>query len=141
MNRLLAERSELSLKGNAQSLERALRRGTGLGEGVGLHARNVHPPGVGSTPEPEPRLCYGLGNADSLPHTHTLPMTTALDRPIKRELEIDGTRYTITISPEGIKVTEKGKRKGQEISWRYIISCYAALRRDLSLSVGAVQRE
>ena len=68
-------------------------------------------------------------------------MTTALDRPIKRELELDGTRYTITISPGGIKVTEKGKRKGQEITWRDLISGDAALRRDLSLSVGALQAE
>jgi hypothetical protein len=65
-------------------------------------------------------------------------MTTPLDRPIKRELELDGTRYTVTISPEGIKVTVKGKRKGQELTWRDIISGDAALRRDLSLSVGAL---
>jgi len=68
-------------------------------------------------------------------------MTTALDRPIKRELELDGARYTITISPAGIKVTEKGKRKGQELTWRDIISGDAALRRDLSLSVGALAAE
>lgn len=68
-------------------------------------------------------------------------MTTPLDRPMKRELELDGVRYTVTISPEGIKVTEKGKRKGQEITWRDIISGDASLRRDLSLSVGALQAE
>jgi hypothetical protein len=68
-------------------------------------------------------------------------MTTPLDRPIKRELELDGTRYTIAISPEGIKVTEKGKRKGHEITWRDIISGDAALRRDLRLSVDALATE
>lgn len=68
-------------------------------------------------------------------------MTTPLDRPIKREIELDGTRYTLTISPEGIKVTAKGKRKGQEITWGDIISGDAALRRDLSLSVGALSAE
>jgi hypothetical protein len=67
-------------------------------------------------------------------------MTTPLDRPIKRELEIDGTLYTVTISPDGIKVTEKGKRKGHEVTWRDIISGDAALRRDLSLSLGAMAR-
>ncbi len=66
-------------------------------------------------------------------------MTTPLDRPIKRELEIDGTLYTVTISPEGVKVTEKGKRKGHELTWRDIISGDAALRRDLSLSLGAMK--
>lgn len=68
-------------------------------------------------------------------------MTTPLDRPLKRELELDGKRYTVTIAPDGIKVTEKGKRKGQEITWRDIISGDAALRRDLSLSVEAMQAE
>lgn len=67
-------------------------------------------------------------------------MTTPLDRPIKRELEIDGALYTVTISPEGVKVTEKGKRKGHELTWRDIISGDAALRRDLSLSLGAMAR-
>lgn len=68
-------------------------------------------------------------------------MTTPLDRPIKRELELDGTRYTVTISPEGVRVTEKGKRKGQEITWRDIISGDAALRRDLKLSVQAMSSD
>ena len=68
-------------------------------------------------------------------------MTTPLDRPIKRELELDGTRYTVTISPEGVRVTEKGKRKGQEVTWRDIISGDAALRRDLKLSVQAMSSD
>ncbi|MGQ0712100.1 MAG: hypothetical protein ACT4PJ_00055 [Gemmatimonadaceae bacterium] len=68
-------------------------------------------------------------------------MTTPLDRPIKRELDLDGTLYTVTISPDGIKVTEKGKRKGHELTWRDIISGDAALRRDLSLSLGAMRAD
>ena len=68
-------------------------------------------------------------------------MTTPLDRAIKRELEIDGALYTVTISPDGVKVTEKGKRKGHELTWRDIISGDAALRRDLSLSLGAMTSE
>ncbi|MDQ3696795.1 MAG: hypothetical protein M3373_02045 [Gemmatimonadota bacterium] len=68
-------------------------------------------------------------------------MTTPLDRTFKRELELDGKRYTITITPQGVKVTEKGKRKGQEITWRDVISGDAALRRDLRLSVDALQVE
>lgn len=68
-------------------------------------------------------------------------MTTPLDRPLKRELLLDGKPYTVLIAPEGIKVTEKGKRKGQTFSWRDIISGDAALRRDLSLSVEALDAE
>jgi hypothetical protein len=64
-------------------------------------------------------------------------MTAKLDRAIKRELDLDGTLYTITIAPEGLKVTEKGKRKGQEVSWRSIISGDATLSENLKLSVDA----
>src|SRR5688572_1956287 len=49
MDRLFAERSELTLKCHAQSLERALRRGAGLGEGLRWHRGNVHPLDTGST--------------------------------------------------------------------------------------------
>ena len=38
-------------------------------------------------------------------------MTTKLDRPLKRELMIMGHAYVVTISPEGIKLVLKGKRK------------------------------
>jgi hypothetical protein len=64
-------------------------------------------------------------------------MTAKLDRAIKRELDLDGKLYTVTIAPEGLKVTEKGKRKGQEISWRSIISGDAALSEDLKISLDA----
>jgi hypothetical protein len=64
-------------------------------------------------------------------------MTTRLEKPLKREIELDGTPYTVTISPDGVKVTEKGKRKGQELSWRSIVSGDAALTRDLKISLDA----
>jgi hypothetical protein len=64
-------------------------------------------------------------------------MATKLDKTIKRELELDGKLYTVAISPEGIKVTPKGARKGQEISWTAIISGETELRRDLNASVDA----
>lgn len=64
-------------------------------------------------------------------------MTTKLDRPLKRELELDGTLYTIVISPDGVKVTEKGKRRGQELSWRSIVSGDAALAENLRISLDA----
>ncbi len=48
-------------------------------------------------------------------------MATKLDKSIKRELELDGRTYTITIAPEGVKVVEKGKRNGPEVSWRSIV--------------------
>jgi hypothetical protein len=68
-------------------------------------------------------------------------MTAKLDKSIKRELELDGKLYTITIAPEGIKVTEKGRRNGPELSWRSIISGDATLNENLKLSVDASSPE
>jgi hypothetical protein len=64
-------------------------------------------------------------------------MATKLDKSIKRELELEGKLYTVTISPDGVKVVEKGKRKGQEIPWRSIVSGDAALSESLKISVDA----
>jgi hypothetical protein len=64
-------------------------------------------------------------------------MATKLDKSIKRELELKGQVYTITISPEGIKVVPKGRRNGMEMSWDSIISGDATLRQNLSASVDA----
>jgi hypothetical protein len=64
-------------------------------------------------------------------------MTAKLDKTIKRELEIDGKTYTVAIGPDGIKVTEKGRRNGPEVSWRSIITGDATLNEDLNISVDA----
>src|SRR5262245_7755068 len=69
--------------------------------------------------------------------THGDTMTAKLDKSIKRELEIDGKTYTIAISPEGVKVTEKGRRNGPEVSWRSIISGDTTLNANLNASVDA----
>jgi hypothetical protein len=65
-------------------------------------------------------------------------MAVKLEKTIKRELELDGKTYTVQIAPEGIKVTEKGKRKGREISWRSIISGDAQLAEELKMSIDAM---
>ena len=49
-------------------------------------------------------------------------MATKLDKQLKRELEVDGKAYMLTISPEGLKLTEKGRRKGQELTWKDLLS-------------------
>jgi hypothetical protein len=64
-------------------------------------------------------------------------MATKLDKTLKRELEVDGKLYTVSISPEGIKIVPKGARKGPEITWQTILSGDADLRRDLNISVDA----
>ncbi len=49
-------------------------------------------------------------------------MATKLDKAIKRELVQGDKTYTVTIAPDGLKVVEKGKRNGRELSWPSIIS-------------------
>jgi hypothetical protein len=66
-------------------------------------------------------------------------MATKLEKPIKRELEHAGVLYTVTISPDGIRVVEKGKRKGRELSWDTIISGDAELAEALRISVDATR--
>jgi hypothetical protein len=68
-------------------------------------------------------------------------MATKLDKAIKRELEHEGVLYTLTISPDGIRVVEKGKRKGRELSWATIVSGDAELAESLRISVDATRPE
>lgn len=65
-------------------------------------------------------------------------MATKLDKPIKRELEIDGRTYMVTLSRDGVKVVEKGKRKGHELSWSALVSGDAALAAGLQASLDAL---
>jgi hypothetical protein len=64
-------------------------------------------------------------------------MTTRLDGPLKRELTIDGTDYTLTISPQGLTLAVKGKRKGFDLEWRALVSGDAALATALNASLTA----
>ena len=49
-------------------------------------------------------------------------MVTKLDKPIKREIEVDGKAYTATISAQGIKLVEKRHRKGKFVTWTGLIA-------------------
>jgi hypothetical protein len=60
---------------------------------------------------------------------------TRLDKPIRRELEIEGKLYTLTIDPDGLKLSEKGRRKGLALSWTELASGDAALAAALQASV------
>ncbi|GAB3380496.1 hypothetical protein [Lysobacter fragariae] len=48
-------------------------------------------------------------------------MTTKLDKPIRREIEIDEKAYTLTIDGEGLKLVEKGRRNGREFRWKELL--------------------
>lgn len=49
-------------------------------------------------------------------------MATKLEKTLKREIEIEGQPYMVTISPEGVKLTQKGFRKGPELTWKEILA-------------------
>jgi hypothetical protein len=61
-------------------------------------------------------------------------MATKLDKTIKRELDLQGKLYTVAISPEGIKVTPKGARKGHEVSWSTLVGGDAEQPRETGMS-------
>ncbi len=48
-------------------------------------------------------------------------MATKLDKALRRELEIGDKAYTLVIDPQGLKIAEKGHRKGQELSWSEVL--------------------
>jgi hypothetical protein len=62
-------------------------------------------------------------------------VATKLDKPLKRELDLNGDPYTLTISPEGLKLVPKGKRKGHELAWKDLVSGEAALAVALNASL------
>jgi hypothetical protein len=62
-------------------------------------------------------------------------MATKLDKPLRREVAIEGEPYMLTISPEGLKLVPKGKRKGLELGWKALVSGEAALATALNASL------
>ena len=58
-------------------------------------------------------------------------MATKLEKTLKRELDVDGTPYTLTLTPEGLTLVKKGKRKGIELTWAGLVSGDAALAAEL----------
>lgn len=62
-------------------------------------------------------------------------MATKLEKPLKREVMIEGKPYMVTLSPEGVKIVPKGKRNGIEIAWKDLVSGDAALATALNASL------
>jgi hypothetical protein len=63
-------------------------------------------------------------------------MTTALEKELKRTIEVDGAPYTVIIDPTGVRIVGKGKRKPHvELAWRDLLSGEAALAVALRASV------
>jgi hypothetical protein len=62
-------------------------------------------------------------------------MPTKLDKELKREIAIGGKPYIVRIDPEGLRLTEKGRRKGTELRWKDLVSGEAALAVALNASL------
>lgn len=60
---------------------------------------------------------------------------TKLDKALRREVDIADMPYTLTIDPDGLKLVEKGKRKGLELKWLDLVNGDAALAVALQASV------
>lgn len=62
-------------------------------------------------------------------------MTTRLDRPLRRELIIKQRAYVVTLDTDGLKLTLKGHRKGQELRWDDFVTGEAAFAVALNASL------
>jgi hypothetical protein len=49
-------------------------------------------------------------------------MTTTLTKPITRAVAIGDARYKVVMTPNGVRLTEHGKRRGIEVSWSSLIA-------------------
>jgi hypothetical protein len=59
-------------------------------------------------------------------------MATKLEKPIRREIEIDGEPFTVIISSEGLRLTKKRFRSGVALSWKSIWSRFGGTASTLS---------
>lgn len=66
-----------------------------------------------------------------------MTVTTRLEGQIKREIKLGKELYTVIISPDGVKIALKGRRKGRELSWETLLSGDAELTQQLKMSVDA----
>ena len=62
-------------------------------------------------------------------------MAVALEKTLRREILVNGRSYVIAISPQGLKLTLKRKRKGLEMNWDALVSGEAALVKALNASL------
>jgi len=65
---------------------------------------------------------------------------TPPDKTLKRELNIKGHPFVVTISPEELRITPKGARKGLQLRWDDLVSGDAALSAALNASVGSISQ-
>jgi hypothetical protein len=63
-------------------------------------------------------------------------MVTALDKELKRQVQVDGSAYTVALDADGLRITGKGKRKPEvALRWKDLLSGDAAMATALNASL------
>jgi len=62
-------------------------------------------------------------------------MVTPLERPIRRLIRIDDNEFVVTLTPTGVRLVLKGRRKGIEVTWRQILDGEVELHAQLAESL------
>jgi hypothetical protein len=65
-------------------------------------------------------------------------VTTKLEGPLKREITLGASPYTLTIDPDGLHLVPKGKRKGFELAWKDLVNGDAAMASALNASLAGI---
>lgn len=60
---------------------------------------------------------------------------TKLDKPVRREIDIEGDAYTLTIDPQGMRLVRKGHRNGFTCEWKDLVNGDAAVAAALQASI------
>lgn len=67
-------------------------------------------------------------------------MTRLDEGQLKREISIKGKPYVLTLTPDGMKLTQKGRRKGLMLAWDDLVSGEAAIATALNATLAQVTR-
>lgn len=62
-------------------------------------------------------------------------MVTKLTKELRREIAVAREAWIVTMTPAGLKLTRKGKRKGVELAWKDLVSGDAALAASLNATL------
>ena len=65
---------------------------------------------------------------------------TPLEKTLKRSLKIGTHDYVVTLTPDALKITEKGHRLGLELAWKDLVNGETALAVALHASLGQFEQ-
>lgn len=68
-------------------------------------------------------------------------MTTRLEKALKREVDVNGIAFTVTLAPDGLTIVQKGQRKGTSLTWEQLVRGDVTLTQDLKDSVDLTSAE